>query len=277
MDRSLGFLVLSFLLVPANYLGQGTVQRHSHPGTVIDAYRRNGILAEAYAYASQGSGSGTDCPTYGPELDAEKSVPPGGAFTFRIDSQTNSYLAVYCQQGYAPRTETINDNRIDNTRVRPDPITLYPKSLPGVSPRQIATMAIGTDLEALHKNFSYYSTSSEKGFAAAVQSQRFSDEDRSIILLLQNLQGPQTLEYRKPYTQQELGPYEKRPSHERMDDPKIAFVAVASDLNHVRSDFRYYASADEGGYKEAVSSFPPNISKAIEMIRTRKEPFGNPL
>lgn len=275
MGRGVGFLVLSFLLVPANYLGQGAAQKYSHPGTIIDVYSRNGILADAYAYASQASSRGTDCPTYGPELDAEKSSPPSGNFTFRIDSQTNSYLAVYCQQGYAPRTETINDNRRDNTRVQPDPITLYRKSLPGISRMQIATMAIGTDLEALHKNFSYYSMSSEKAFGTAVQSEGFSDEDRTIILLLQNLQGPQTLEYRKPYTQQEL-PYEKRPSQERLEDPRIAFVAVASDLNHVRSDFQYYATADEGGYKEALgSSFPPNVSKAIEMIRTRKEPFGS--
>jgi hypothetical protein len=273
MGRGLGFLVLSFLLVPANYLGQGTAQRYSHPGTIIDAYKRNGILADAYAYASQASSRGTDCPNYGPELDAEKSSPPSGNFTFRIDSQTNSYLAVYCQQGYAPRTETINNNRTDNTRVQPDPITLYPKSLPGISRAQVATMAIVTDLEALHKNFSYYAMSSERAFGTAVQSEGFSEEDRNIILLMKNLQNPPNL---KPHTQQEL-PYEKWPSQERLENPRIAFVAMASDLNHVRSDFRYYAAADEGGYKEALdSSFPPDISQAIETMRTRKEPFGSP-
>jgi hypothetical protein len=91
MRGGLAFLVLSLLMVPAYYLGQGTAQKYSHPGTIIDAYKRTGILAEAYAYGSQSLNKGSECPNYGPELDGEKSSPPSGNFTFRIDSQTSTY------------------------------------------------------------------------------------------------------------------------------------------------------------------------------------------
>jgi hypothetical protein len=156
--------------------------------------------------------------------------------------------------------------------VQLDPITLYPKSLPGVNGAQIATVAIGIDLESLHRNLSYYAESSQLQFAAAIQSPGFSNEDRDIIktVLMQNP------EYRKPYSQQGL-PYEKWRSQEPVvENSRIAFVAMATDLNHVRSDLRYYASADEGGYKEALhAGFPRDVSQTIEAIRMREDPFGS--
>src|SRR5215472_9932257 len=49
---------------------------------------------------------------------------------------------------------------------------------------------------------------------------------------------------------------------------------MSKDLNHARSDFRYYARADETGYDEGLASFSSELRKAIEMIRTRPEPYG---
>ena len=270
------FLFLSLLMMLASSVEQAAPQKNSHPGTIIDAYQRNGILADAYAYASQTLNKGTDCPTYGSTaLDSQKSSPPSGGFTFHVDIQQSGYLAVYCKQGYAPRTETANDNSTNNTRVQPDPITLYPKSLPGVSSAQVSAVAIAVDVEGLHANFSYYARSNEVAFSKAMESPRFSDEDRNIINML-------LVQDQKPYSQQKLPyspqnpPYEKWRPQERVESPAIAFGALTSDLNHVRSDFRYYAWANEGGYKEALSKFRPDVSQAIETIRTRKQPFGNP-
>lgn len=264
-NRSL-VLVLSFLLVPAPFLAQGN-QKYSHPGTIIDAYQRNGIEAEGYAYSSQTPSGDSECPTYGQPLDAQKSSLPSGSFTFHIDTQNTSYLAVYCKQGYAPRTETINENVRNNTRMQPDPITLYPTSLPGVSAAKVATVAIATDLQAVHSHLTYYAKADTKAFTAAVQSYGFSDEDRQMIDTL-------VMQVPKPTPQEYLPEQKWREEQQTVDNPRVAFVAMSTDLNHARSDFRYYARADETGYREALASFPAELRKAIEKIRTRSKPYG---
>lgn len=265
-------LGLSLIMVWSSSVVEGAAQKNSHPGTIVDAYKRKGITAEAYAYGSQSPNKGGDCPNYGFPLDSEKSSAPRGDFTFLIDSQTNSYLAVYCEQGYASRTETINDNRSDNTRVQPDPITLYPTS----GGTDVAYTAITTDLQAIHQNLTYYEKADSESFAAATQSSSFSEQDRRIIQTLvlgkgvPNL-GPQTLPYELPETQRSLWP--------RMNlkgNTRTAFIAIAIDLNHARSDFRYYARADEKGYYGALAKFPDQIRGAVEDIRARSEFFGTP-
>ena len=86
----------------------------------------------------------------------------------------------------------------------------------------------------------------------------------------------QNPEYRKPYSQQDL-PYEKwRSQKPVVEDSRIAFVAMATDLNHVRSDLKYYASADEGGTKRRCTQVSADVSQTIEAIRMRKDPFGSP-
>ncbi len=265
MRLCVGFLVLSVLLVPARPLGQGSAKKYSHPGTIVDAYSRKGIMADAYAYASQTASKGPGCPTYASLLDGQKSSLPAGDFTFHIDPQNSTYLAVYCKQGYAPRTETTNDNSSDNTRVLPDPLTLYPTSVPGVSGAEVAAVAIGTDLDGLHANFQYYAKSDQVAFAQASDSHKFSDSDRSVIKVL--------MERSKPFSQ-EPQPNKWR-SQEWAGSSHVSFIAMATDLNHVRSDLIYYERADEGGYFGALrSSFSPDESNAIEAIRKRPEPFG---
>jgi hypothetical protein len=180
MHRCLVLLGISLILVSCCLVDEASAQKHSHPGAIVDAYRRKGISADAYAYNSQAPSKGTDCPNYGTPLDAEKSSSPSGDFTFFIDAKTNSYLAVYCKQGYASRTETINDNRTNNTRVQPDPVTLYPVS----GGTDVAYVAIATDLNAVHRNLTYYAKADSASFASATQSGRFTEEDRRIIQIM---------------------------------------------------------------------------------------------
>jgi hypothetical protein len=261
-------------MVSPYFVGQGSAQKRSHPGTIVDAHKHKGIMAEAYAYSSQNQNKGTDCPNYGSPLDAEKSSFPSGSFTFLIHGQTNSYLAVYCEQGYAPRTETINDNRTDNTRVQPDPITLYPIS----GGTDVAFVAIATDLQAVHLNLTYYSKADSRAFATATQSTSFSDDDRRIIETLFlgrdiNHTGPQTMPYEQPGPQRQIW---QEPQQNGRGDARTTFVAVATDLNHARSDFKYYASVDEKGYQGALMKFSDQMRGVIEAIRTRPAYFGSP-
>lgn len=100
-------------------------------------------MVDAHAYGSDSpSGGSTGCPAYSNLLDTQKSSASTGDFIFHIDQQISGYVASYCEQGYAPRKETTNGNLTDNTRVQPDPITLFPISLPGVSPSKLSKLCL---------------------------------------------------------------------------------------------------------------------------------------
>lgn len=258
-------LVAPILLVSSKSLGEPAGSKYSHPGTIVDAYSRKGIVAEAYAYGSQNPNKGPGCPTYSDQLDSQKSSPSTGNFTFHIDDARSGYLATYCEPGYAPRTETANDNSTDGTRVQPDPVTLYPTSSDVGVPVNIATVAIRTDLEGLHANFTYYERSNPKAFSAAQEFSSFSDADRNVIreLLLED----------EGFFGKSQFPSEQ-PKKEWVENPDVAFVAISKDLNRVRSDFVYYSQADEKAYFEALHQSFPRQAQSIEAIRKRREPFG---
>jgi len=261
-----GILVLSLILVPEQDLARPSALKFVHPGTIADAYTQKGILAAASAYGSPtSSGAGAGCPTYLELLDAQKSSSGNGDFDFHIDSAKSAYLAVYCQAGYAPRTETNNDNSVDGSRVQPDPVTLYPISVQAVPGVQVATVAIGTDFQALRSNFSYYNSANPKAFGEALQSW-FAPEDSSVVFGIMKTPA---------HTLPERFPPGEFGSMTKIVDTRVAFVAIATDLNHVRSDLIYYSKADESGYFAALrSNFPPEESTLIESIRSRPEPFG---
>jgi hypothetical protein len=267
MRRCACLVVVSVFLVATFNLAQTTSHKNQHPGAVVDAYSLKGMVADAYAYASQSPSTGSGCPTFSTPLDSQKSTLPGGDFTFHIESQTSSYLAVYCEQGYAPRTETINDNSVDMTRVQPDPIKLYPTSHIDIS-STVARTAIASDLDGLHENLSYYRQANPDAFAAAQRSPIFSDDDRNVINTIVEKQEPFSPKGRQPQISRR---------QKSIDNPKIAFVAMVTDLNNVRSDFGYYQRADSDGYSEALKSwFRPRERGVIEAIRTRSEPFDRP-
>src|SRR5258708_37864538 len=90
-------LVMGIILVSGNQVGQTTSQKNLHPGAIVDAYSREGIKADAYAYGSQGPTEPSGCPIYAERLDAQKSSASTGAFTFHIAQDKSSYLAVYCE------------------------------------------------------------------------------------------------------------------------------------------------------------------------------------
>jgi hypothetical protein len=245
-------------------ISQMNTAKYVHPGTIVDAYTRKGLLAEAYAYGSARlDGSGSGCPVYLDRLDAQESSQDNGSFTFHIDTMKSSYVAVYCETGYAARTETTNDNSRNRTRVQPDPITLYPVSVQGASSVDVATVAIARDLMGLRANFSYYRDANQDAFSGALNS-RFSASDKKIVgdILKMPSHGVP-------------GQFTPAPSGPRTEvaDANVAFVAIASDLNNVHSDLNYYAKVEKSGYSEALKSrFSNQEREIIESIRTRPEP-----
>jgi hypothetical protein len=237
--------------------------KFEHPGAIVDAYTRKGLAAEAYAYGSQGAKEDSGCPVYDALLDSQKSQVGTGNFTFRIDEAKSGYLAVYCKAGHAARTETTNDNSKEGTRVQPDPVTLYPTSPSAGIPVQIATAAISTDLKRLRADFSYYGQASPKAFAEG--SSKFSESDRQVILnLMRNRDSSET---REP----SVGEWGELKS---IESPAVAFQVISKELNHARSDFIYYAQADEKAYSDALRKNLYKEAETIEAIRKRARPFG---
>jgi hypothetical protein len=265
MYRRAALFSVSIILLFGKALGKPTQPKYLHPGAIVDAYSNKGIPATAYAYGSQNPNKGAGCPTYPGVLDTQKSVPGTGNFTFHIDSGTSGYLGVYCEPGYAARTETANDNSVDRTRVQPDPITLFPTSPTAGIPSQIAAVAIGSDLKRLGADFAYYMRSNPTAFAEAEQS--FSAKDRSIVRDFMRYGSTSPELERRPDGWEQLGP---------VDSPAVAFAAITRDLNNARSDLIYYAQADEGAYFNALSESFPGEAETIEAIRKRPQPFGRP-
>lgn len=258
MHRWITVLVLPIALVSAKILADATQSKNQHPGTIVDAYTHKGVSASAYAYGSETESGGSGCPTYSDLLDTQKSSSTTGSFTFHIDRGKSGYLAAYCEAGFAPRTETANDNSGDGTRVQPDPITLFPNSPSAGIPVQIATVAIRTDLSRLHSDFTYYSRSNPTAFAEGAS--KFSQRDQNILKDL--------MSYDVPATDGEDW-FDRR----KIDSPAMAFVAIATDLNAARSNFIYYVQADQKAYSDALSESFPKEKQTIEAIRKRPEPW----
>jgi len=265
--RWFALLALPILVFFGEALGTPTATKYMHPGAIVDAYTSKGMSATAYAYGSQNPNKGSGCPSYSDVLDTQKSVPGTGNFTFHIDWGRSGYLAVYCEPGYAARTETANDNSVDRTRVQPDPITLFPTSSTAGIPSQIAAVAIGSDIRRLRADFAYYAHSNPTAFAGAEQSSGFSEKDRTILRDFMKNGSPSSEREPLPEGWQKLGP---------VDSPAVAFVAITQDLNHVRSDLIYYAQVDEGAYFDALRESFPKEAETIEAIRRRPQPFGRP-
>ncbi len=260
MRRRVTLLVLPVTLVSATVLADAPQTKNLHPGTIVDAYTHKGLSANAYAYGSQTASSGPGCPTYPDLLDTQRSASATGTFTFHIDSGKSGYLAVYCEAGFAPRTETTNDNSTDGTRVQPDPITLFPTSPSAGIPVQIATVAISTDLRRLRSDFTYYEQSAPKAFADGTM--KFSAKDRNVVKDL--------MSYGEPPNEENLRRQDWA-GQRRIESSDMAFVAIATDLNSARSDFIYYAKADEKAYFGALSESFPKEKETIEAIRNRPQ------
>jgi hypothetical protein len=256
----------ALLAVSLGILGLNSFPQKSnkkeHPGAIVDAYKRTGLEAEAYAYNSQTTNGGTDCPTYPDPLDSQRSASGTGNFVFHIDGSKSSYLAVYCKPGFAARTETTNNNSTDKTRVRPDPVTLYPIS-PSAGPRaQVAAVAIGVDVKRLQADFVYYANSNPKAFTEGTAE--LSERDRSVVRqLMEN----------GSFSGIERLPEGKQPA-QSIESSTVAYTAITRDLDQARSNLIYYAQADPEGYNEALQQNFQHQSAAIEAIRTRRLPFG---
>lgn len=235
---------------------------NAHPGTIIDAYTKTGILAKAHAYGSQHVQSREECPEYGDSLDDQQSDHATGAFTFHIPKDKSSYLAVYCQPGYVSRTETVNDNTVDRKRVQPDPVKLLPlkDKLPDdVTPSGVAFIAIASDLDEMRANFGYYSTAAPAPFSDALKM-RFSAGDRNMVESIKN----------RPEPFFPAGSFQLGPQVGELRNPDVAFVAIAGELEKAHSNFVYYEQANKDAYTNAKSKFPSRDQAIIDRIRNRQ-------
>jgi hypothetical protein len=62
-------LVLPVALASARVLAESPQTKNQHSGTIVNAYTRKGLSANAYAYGSQKASGGPGCPTYPEILD----------------------------------------------------------------------------------------------------------------------------------------------------------------------------------------------------------------
>lgn len=268
MSARLGFVIVSLLLVPSSaQLKKETKNSNAHPGTIVDAYAHTGILAKAHAYGSEKVESREDCPVYEDPLDHQSSDSKTGAFTFNIPKDKSGYLAVYCQPGYFSRTETTNDNSRDGSRVQPDPIKLFPlmSKLPApVTLAEAAFVAIATDLDGMTSNFNYYEKASPKAFASAVEENL--RKDRDLV---------EAIKSRKPTLPETSLP--PRPKRADIANTQVAYVAIATDLDNARSNFKYYGQVDKGEpFGDAYIKFSRTDKMIIDRIRERTMPFLSP-
>jgi len=260
MSVRVGFILLALLLAPTQ-LKVETKTRNTHPGAIVDAYAKTGILAKAHAYGSQHILTSEECPVFDESLDDQQSDQGTGSFTFHISNDKSSYLAVYCQPGYVSRTETTNDNSTDRKRVHPDPIKLIPlksKLPPDVSESYVTFVAIASDLDQLRSNFGYYHRVSPAAFSDALTT-RFSAADRYVVEATENRPGPFL-----PKAVPEI-----EPRAAELSNPDVAFVAIGGELSNAHSNFVYYERANKDAYATARSQFPPRDQSTIDRIRQR--------
>lgn len=262
-------LLLSIFLVSwATELKADHLPSKMHPGTVVDTYTHRGILAKAYAYGSQHVQKEEECPVYDDSLDDQQSQPFTGAFTFSIPADHSSYLAVYCQEGYVSRIETINGNSADRTRVQPDPIKLIPLKarLPAdVAPSTVLFMAMAADLDELRSNFRYYEKASPGSFSDAL-STRFEPADRDMVEAIR----------KRPEPFQRGLAFEPNPRVGQLTNSNVAFVATATDIDNAHSDFVYYEHANKDAYALARSKFPTRDQSIVDRIKTRSPSLLSP-
>ncbi|GEM_PF-2670450 len=180
-------LLLVFAVVLAGQTAGLNQDKHIHPGTIVDAVDGKGIQAGAYAYGSAELVGDGNCPKYKDSLDGTQSQEGTGTFTFRIDKGRSSYVATYCQNGYASRTEDKNDNSQGGTRVQPDPVSLFPKQAKlaslQIEPVDAAYVAIGRVLDRAQSDILYLSRADEGAYYSALR--RFSEQDGQILNMLQ--------------------------------------------------------------------------------------------
>ena len=193
------FLFLAVVLV--SQTASVKQDKNKHPGTIVDAVTGRGIQAGAYAYGSPGLTGDGNCPTYSVPLHSTHSQEGTGSFTFEIEKARSSYIAAYCQNGYASRTEDKNDNSEDGTRVQPDPISLFPKQAQlaslQIDPVDASFVAIARVIDRAQSDLLYLSRADKDLYKAALE--RFTEGDQRILMLLRERQSIGVLLNPKPF------------------------------------------------------------------------------
>lgn len=230
-----------------------TPTRHTHAGAIVKAHNGDPIpKAQAIAYAHQDVGARPPCPQHKEFLDRRESDARGN-FEFSIDAKYATYYAVYCADGFQAKEVPVNDNLRSGTRVRPDPVRLYPSEATlkseNVLPVSAARQAITLVLDDVSGNLRYFRTVDGAGFAGATE--RLSGTDRELVVVLANRAvggGGQPVSGAQP---------------------QVAQAAVLRVLNDATGNLRYYTAVAEGPITEAVKLFPPAEQAAIDRLRTR--------
>ena len=168
-----------------------TPARNTHAGAIVKAHNGDPIpRAQANAYRVQDPGARPPCPQHTEFLDRRESDIRGN-FEFAIDAKHGSYYAVYCAAGFAAKEVPTNDNLRSGTRVKPDPVRLYPADATlrseNIDPVHAARQAITIVLDDVSGNLGYFRNADSAGFAVAME--RLAPTDRELVLVLAN-RGP---------------------------------------------------------------------------------------
>jgi len=161
---------------------QARSQLLQHVGTIVNADTRAPIEADAYAYPSRSQPLGApDCPIFDKQLHLQRSLPASGTFAFLIESQIPTYVAVYCQNGYAYRIEDLNENRTNRSPVQPAPVAMLPLRQAGLRGVDSSVMrrAIDRLLDLASRDLKYFSGADKDSFTTALKD--LPTDDRTVI------------------------------------------------------------------------------------------------
>lgn len=117
-------------------------QAFSHPGYVYEFDRRAHPIPDVSVVAwpeaqAKSALDNSGCPVYGDTPLAATHSDQQGMVNLEVAKERKTFTAVYCNQRYIPRAETLQSNRIDKSPLEPIPITLIPRAGSASSNRQL--------------------------------------------------------------------------------------------------------------------------------------------
>jgi len=201
--------------------------------------------AYAQAYAGQPAPSGA-CPKPSPPLDQRKTEN-GGKYEFQIDSNTPSYYAVYCANGFQTEETAGNDNT-GMADVRPNPVRLVENFPKNSDQTNVAFDAIARVLDAATVTLRRVQASAAGAFTGIVDGLA-ADAATVRFLTTRREALPPGLVLRVP------------------TDPRQAIVII---LNDATLHLTYFNKAAPDGFPAAVSKFPTDEQLVIQRLRTRQ-------
>lgn len=240
-------IVFVLAAVPAR---AGAQDARIHTGTVVDAITGKPVAADVAAYAARDLGATGDCPQHREPID-RRTADAAGAFEIRVDAKYESFVAVYCADGYVAREQLANRNQDSGSRVVPDPVKLYPTAArlknDNTPPTDALRLAVINVIQEVTEQVSLFAA----GERIAVQ-QRFAE-------LL-------------PPDQQLVAVLARRAGRSRPSEAAVATTApgaLTGVLDSATMHLRYFASATGSGFFAGLKAFRGEDREIVEILRNR--------